>query len=576
MQGDAILRGKGGETLLMRAVKTNPDAAFKLIKKKKDINATNVKGQTALMMAVENNPQLVAPLIEYGANVNVFDKDGNTPLMLAQKYALEVEDILVAAGAKNVKPMRTGMKLPIRREFGDSDETFVIEMTFEDGTKQYLKAKLRHTLRFFAERLLRDDIVNENDKIEVQKIGKEESDDESGKKTKKAQFTLSKEVFGFRLDLDARFGEYPDFFEAGKTTDMQVMSNSGLLKLKNLMHDNWKEAKKFALNTEDAPEIMNDDPSMHMELETDDEDNLVYYRDKNDVLRLIDFQSLKSWLDFKVANPPDYGNIRDLTSAADYTFDQIQGLLDIVNNRSGFNMVISYHDISKQKIDYVTLLNLILFAQPRYLFRNLFDGKIDISDVVNTNTSDGSTLLILAVKKQPNLVQYLIDGGADVNVRDRNGMTALSYAIGKKNSIIQALINAGADVNTKSEIGMPLIPWVAYSRPELVQTLIDAGADVDVTDSSGVTALMAASSRRQPLLSAVQALINAGANVNARDGSGRTPLFHAMIRRDPSVVQTLIDADADVNARNEDGKSVLEFARDENIKSLLRRAGARE
>lgn len=48
------------------------------------------------------------------------------------------------------------------------------------------------------------------------------------------------------------------------------------------------------------------------------------------------------------------------------------------------------------------------------------------------------------------VVQVLLDNGADVNISDNKGKTALMTAAKKGNkTILKALIDAGADVNAK-------------------------------------------------------------------------------------------------------------------------------
>ena len=543
------------ETQLMRAVKKDPVTAFKLIKKKKDINATNVKGQTALMMAVENNPQLVAPLIEYGANVNVFDKDGNTPLMLAKKYALDVVDILTVAGAKNVKPvMQPGMKLPTRTEVEASkaNREFKIELQ-NGGVKNTYKKRIVDKIGDFVEQLLRDGVVSDDDKIEV-------------KRKKTAEFMLDKEVLGFRIDLDAKFGEYPDFFRAGETTDITVSAGSGLLKLKNLMHENWKEARKFALNTEDEEEVMNEDPFLRMELDVDDEDELVYYRDKSKVLRLLNFDSFKNWLNYN----KDKTSVRDIFSGFSYNQNEIRGLSQLVNGRPDFNTIISTQNIGQNNVrDDEELISAVRDSPEQV--QALIDAGADVNAVDEYEL----TVLMSAIKYQPSVVQTLIDADVDVNAVNLFGQTALMVAAGDQPSVVQTLIDAGADVNAASRNGFTALMAAAGDQPSVVQTLIDAGADVNAAGQNGRTALLNAVDY-QP--SVVQTLIDADADINYANRLGLTALMQAA-RYQPSLVQTLINAGTDINARDNSGLTALNYAIDHNKSEavrILRAADARE
>jgi len=596
------------ETQLMRAVKKDPVTAFKLIKKKKDINATNVKGQTALMMAVENNPQLVAPLIEYGANVNVFDKDGNTPLMLAKKYALDVVDILTVAGAKNVKPvMQPGMKLPTRTEVEASkaNREFKIELQ-NGGVKNTYKKRIADKIGDFVEQLLRDGVVSNDNKIEV-------------RREKTTEFTLDKEVIGFRIDLDAKFGEYPDFFQVGKTTDMTVNAGSGLLKLKNLMHKNWKEARKYALNIEDEEEVMDNDPIMLTELEIDDEDKIGYFRDKNGILRIVALESFKSWLN---ANR-DKTNIRGLFGDS-YNQAEIRGLATLVDNRLDFNTVISTQNINlyNQRIDQRRHQNReIGIGDINIHIRRELDPNTNVMDYVTTSDINNFDLLNKALRENApkSLIKKFIVAGADVNHRDNvgntpfinyvtywsnyseqedyepdlsidqlltraganvnlsnpQGNTPLMIAADRNYFIYRQLFDAGADVNLHNNDGVTALMFATRRGVEHVEPLLDAGADIDAKTNNGISVLMYA---LKDLMSVTEAIVQAGADVNARDNNGKTALMHAAYER-PWAVPLFIDAGADVNLLDNRDKTALDYAIEKNNTytiNELRAAGARE
>ena len=74
----------------------------------------------------------------------------------------------------------------------------------------------------------------------------------------------------------------------------------------------------------------------------------------------------------------------------------------------------------------------------------------------------------------------------------------------------------------------------------------------------------------------VKSLLDSGVDVNARnyDGSG-TPLVFALIGNQAEMVKFLISRGANVNERFKDGKSVLDWAPNEEIKKILKDAGAK-
>ncbi|ELR14795.1 Ankyrin repeatcontaining protein [Acanthamoeba castellanii str. Neff] len=73
----------------------------------------------------------------------------------------------------------------------------------------------------------------------------------------------------------------------------------------------------------------------------------------------------------------------------------------------------------------------------------------------------------------------------------------------------------------------------------------------------------------------LQMLIAKGADVNAQDAFGITPLLAAVYEGHTEAVQVLVKAKADVNAKGPDGMSALEAAEKDEVKAILKSAGAK-
>ncbi|MCU0547580.1 MAG: ankyrin repeat domain-containing protein [Oscillatoriaceae cyanobacterium Prado104] len=162
------------------------------------------------------------------------------------------------------------------------------------------------------------------------------------------------------------------------------------------------------------------------------------------------------------------------------------------------------------------------------------------------------------------LVQQLINNGANVVIRDSKQRTPLHYAATKEVAALLML-----DINARDEYGnTPLHRAVQDNRPEIVSFLIANGAELNVKNESENTPLHLSRSGNTPLHLAVQNnrpeivsfLITNGAKVNVKNESGNTPLHLAVQNNRPEIVSFLIANGAKVNVKNNEGWIPLDIA----------------
>jgi len=134
-------------------------------------------------------------------------------------------------------------------------------------------------------------------------------------------------------------------------------------------------------------------------------------------------------------------------------------------------------------------------------------------------------------------------------------------------------------VNLKTTQWSPLLSATYFSRIELVQYLLDSGAEIDCVDAMGRTALhLYLLYQSNPLSGEVvlMALLQAGANPNHQDCQGKTPLIllleshHGIHQIDPflSYIKLLLEYGADVEILDNSGKTALSYANDEALKII--------
>lgn len=133
--------------------------------------------------------------------------------------------------------------------------------------------------------------------------------------------------------------------------------------------------------------------------------------------------------------------------------------------------------------------------------------------LVRSKDADGMTpLLFSSVAGRAEVVELLLDHGADITERDAEERTALHHAAFHGNSSTVAL-------------------------------LLERGADVGAREFRGRTPLFMATNWGDDL-ETVQTLIAAGSDVNDRTVRGEEVLFSTLFYGDPAIIDALLDAGA--------------------------------
>jgi ankyrin repeat protein len=215
-----------------------------------------------------------------------------------------------------------------------------------------------------------------------------------------------------------------------------------------------------------------------------------------------------------------------------------------------------------------------------------------------------TALMWAAAEGHADVVQMLIEVGADYHLRLASGFTPLLFAVREGHSdVVRTLLKAGVDVNEpvpgdgqrRRAIGgrapapgtSPLLLAVQNAHFELAAQLLDAGADPNVA-LTNYTPLHAITAVRKPgvgdndpapegsgrmsSLELVKRLVAAGANVNARmtkranlsntrlNEVGATPFLLASLTADAELMKTLAALGADPLLKNADNSTPLMVA----------------
>lgn len=160
-------------------------------------------------------------------------------------------------------------------------------------------------------------------------------------------------------------------------------------------------------------------------------------------------------------------------------------------------------------------------------------------------------------KEMEQVIELIVQNGADVNARNRQGKTALMYNL-QSPEICSLLIRIGADLDIKDNRGKSLISeLIKGSSVEAITLFLENGLDINKRSKNGRTSLFYAIYPRNE--KKLDFLIQKGGKANISDINGQTPLMKA-VNTNIEIVKTLIDNGADINAKDNHGTSVLMYA----------------
>jgi ankyrin repeat protein len=118
---------------------------------------------------------------------------------------------------------------------------------------------------------------------------------------------------------------------------------------------------------------------------------------------------------------------------------------------------------------------------------------IIIGEEYELDDYDDIAPLFYAIRKYASLelIEFLLENGADIFETDSDGVSALDMAIKfKRKDVVKYCIDKGFDLNTtKRKSGIkPLMLACCFSDLEMIQMLLDNGADLNAFDNTGMSA----------------------------------------------------------------------------------------
>lgn len=230
----------------------------------------------------------------------------------------------------------------------------------------------------------------------------------------------------------------------------------------------------------------------------------------------------------------------------------------------------------------------------------LIDNGINVNLISPKNGVDALTIAVFMRKY--NLVKRLIRLGATVNNTEKD-LSCLAYAIKNNNyDIVEFLIDNGADVNAACiDIDkVKTFPIFFCNDIEIMNLLVKNNAKIDIKDGNGTTVLCSflvvknKNGLCRYLLSAganpnygndyilpltvccyvnnvegLKLLINANANINQTVSTGDTALNVAIYYDNYECAKLLLENGANIYLKNSDGDTAITIAKSKDNKNIL-------
>ncbi|ANB50614.1 putative ankyrin repeat protein [Powai lake megavirus] len=212
--------------------------------------------------------------------------------------------------------------------------------------------------------------------------------------------------------------------------------------------------------------------------------------------------------------------------------------------------------------DFTKLMYLMTRDNKTNDAKNIIIDEINNNDLsyINQKNNLGWNALMIACGCSSfydnfDIIQLLLNSGADINSQNNDGLTALMivciYKIYGCTNIIKLLLEYGANVNTQCNNGWTALMFVSRyfrrNKLKMVELLIDNGANIDIQNKNGQTVLLIECryNNRCDNIEFIKLLLDYGANINHKCNNNETALIVAAKQHYLKIVKFLLDNHAD-------------------------------
>ena len=225
-----------------------------------------------------------------------------------------------------------------------------------------------------------------------------------------------------------------------------------------------------------------------------------------------------------------------------------------------------------------TALQIAVGANRRELVQLILDhGDTDIN---STDQCKASPLLTAAQWGFDDIVELLLEKGADTSIQDEIGGTAMLRAADEGNTtVVEIMLKHSVDFRSLDSLGRTILHGAcANGHSDIARLLVDAGHDVNVRGDRGETPLHDAG--REGYITLTETLLELGADPLIKDHSDRTPRLVAFQKGKKDVAKLLEEKEhqlgyeeGEVDESSLPAWSVAELNRPDLMEALIDRGG---
>lgn len=251
-----------------------------------------------------------------------------------------------------------------------------------------------------------------------------------------------------------------------------------------------------------------------------------------------------------------YINVKNRNGDSPLKLAVINGQLDLVKRIIALNP-----DLDDVDNDVQTVLMHAAQAEQEEILNFLLESGADIH---KRNRFGYTPLLVAIVNSKNNTAKILIEKESREHIDDKDaaGYSALIHATSRGlTELTQLLAAKGADVNLQGPGGnTPLLSAVQYSTEEKVMLLIKELPQLDLTikNYTGISPLMMAAQKGHSQVA--QLLYDKGAKIEEKDSVGCSALIYAVKGNHPALISWLVKSGADINEQNSNQETPLMYA----------------